>query len=242
LIILLFFDQYFVFRQKKKTIALIVGVLAMCCILFFRIPLIIFMIVSVMSGEFLRSGFNAQKIVAVFMIVGALLVAIFIFSEAIGFYLRRGNNVQYTDVEKAKKINPTLVFAAGVFGPFPTVIPNVEKESEDVSVYAPSLILKMYYSIYFVLSLYFLFKERKFSFIPIFAFCWIEILALSLIDSTFKLRYSFPHIPFFIVCAFYSIYYLHEKYPDKHHFLKQSILLGNIGLTLLVFMWNILRN
>jgi len=176
------------------------------------------------------------------MIVGALMMVIFSFSEVIGIYLRRGNNVQYKDIEKAKKINPTLVLASGVFGPFPTVLPNVEKRNEDVSVYAPSLIFKLFYSSYFVLSLYFLFREKKYSFVPIIAFCWIEILALSIIDSTFKLRYSFPHMPFFIICSFYSIYYLHEKYPNNYQIIKQSILLGNVGLVLLVFMWNILRN
>jgi hypothetical protein len=241
LILLLYFHQYLRFSETRKLVYLIRAGIVMLGILFFRVPIILFMIAAVAGGEFLSSGLDLKKVMAALSVFLGLLMFIFIFSETIIWYSNRTNPAYRQDAEKAKKINPAIVTASGVFGPFPTVTPKVKKRYEDVSVYAPSLIFKMFLSLYFVFAIYFIFKEKKYFFIPMLAFCWVELLGLSLIEQTFKLRYAIPHMPFVIIGAFYSLYYLYEKYPDKNHGIKQLIWMSNIGLISIIFFWNILR-
>ena len=202
----------------------------------FRSALLIFILVSSISGLLFRKGIDFRKLIAIIILAAITFVGVFQYRDSIQVYLNNTGSVE----QSTPKSLP-LVFMAGVLGPFPTIIPKTEKKYADVSVYAPSLIFKVILSLFFLYGAYFIFIEKQYQLIPLVIFCFIEIIALALVGSTFKLRYSIPHMAFIYIIGFYGI----QKVVLNE--VKYSKLLGEIAIGFqiasigIITFWNILR-
>lgn len=241
-IILVYFFAFIKYIRTKELKYLLVMSLSAPLLMLFRPAVLIFLLLATLSGFLFRKGINAQKAIAIMFMIGILGTGTYIFKEPISILLKRENSSVYKgEEEKSSKINLPLVAAAGIFGPFATIVPQTEDRFADVSVYAASLILKMVISLFFVYGSYYLFRERLFFAIPLIVFCYTEIMALTIIDNTFKLRYAFPHLPLLYIVGFYGLYLVYEKRIYNSKILGEigvGFQIGTIGLTLL---WNILR-
>ncbi|MFY0593581.1 hypothetical protein [Roseivirga sp.] len=245
-VVILLLVSYFHFLIKymntRKPGYFILMVLTGGSLATFRIALVLFTLVATAIAFVFRKGVDLRKALAIITLLGILGSSLYIYRDPVSSLINRENASVYKgDTETSSKINFPIVFAAGVFGPFPTIIPKTDKLQADVSVYAPSLILKVVISIYFLYGLVFMFKEKHYSMIALAAFCCIEILALTMIDSTFKLRYSFPHFPLFYIIAFYGMYYVFEKKWNESRLLREAAIGFQIASLGIVLLWNVLR-
>lgn len=233
---LYYYYKYIISNRIKYIILTIIFASTM---LFFRIPILFFLIAALLMGEFLRKGTTSDKLLFILIIYGIMIIFMFEYSEVIIYYIERINPIMHNPYdERITHSNTFLSIIVGFFGPFPTIVPA--DGFEDVSVYAPSLLIKVFLSPFFVISIILAFRQKVYSLLPLIFFCLIQITTLSFIDQTFKLRYSFIHFPFFIIAAIFSIYILTE-YKNKYYFLRKTILINIIILTGIVFFWNYLR-
>ena len=138
----------------------------------------------------------------------------------------------------SENANAPVSLVSGVFGPFPTIIPFPGKEN--ASIFAGSLVLKVFISAYFVVGAYFAFKARSAIAIGLSVYCFLEIGALTYLMETNEFRKGFPHIPFFLLLAVYGFESL-EKSGAKYNNLKKYILTGNFGFAVAIVAWNTLR-
>jgi len=132
----------------------------------------------------------------------------------------------------------TVGVVTGIFGPFPTLIPMPGKES--ISIFAGSLILKVFISAYFVIGTYFAYKDRNAIALGLAAFCLMEIGGLIYLLESFEFRLNFHHIGFFVLIAIYGFEKL-ETSKSEYQGLKKLIFTGNLALAGAIFAWNVLR-
>lgn len=227
-------------RNALYWIPIIIGAMSP---LLFRIEVSIFLIIAGLFGYFFRNGFSKSKIIFTSIIMVAFLSTVFLFRDTLKLAsLTRENATVYSgNQETSSNISLPIVAASGLIGPFPTLIPSSRKRLMDVSVYGASLIFKMSISLFAILGIAFVIIEKQYIMIPAVAFLLVETLALIIIDSTFKLRYSIPHYPFFYILGFYGMYQLFEK-QDRYKTLLTEISVGyQIGTIALVLLWNIVR-
>lgn len=242
LIILSYFYSLLKFMNNRKPGYLLLMLFAAVSLLFFRTALMLFVLISTIAGVVFRKGIGFKKAIAILFLIVFTGGGIYINKETIQIYLKRENVSVYAgDTETSSNINFAVVFAAGLFGPFPTIIPKTEKRFADISVYAPSLIFKVFISLFFLFGIYFILKEKHYHLIPIIAFCCVEIMALTLIDNTFKLRYAFPHYPFFYIISFYGLYYIYEKKVKETRLLREVATGFQLASLAIILLWNVLR-
>ena len=242
LIILSYFYSLLKFTTSRKSGYLWLMLFATLSLLFFRTALVIFLLISTVAGVVFRNGISFKKAVIILFLIAFTGVVIYFYKETFQIYFRQENASVYSgDTETSSNINFTIVFSAGVFGPFPTVVPKTDKRFADISVYAPSLIFKVFISLFFLFGIYFVFKEKHYHLIPIIAFCFVEIMALTLIDNTFKLRYVYPHFPFVYIIGFYGLYYVFEKRVNETRLLREIATGFQLGSLAFILLWNILR-
>lgn len=238
LLITLTFYFYYKYTTLNKIKYLIYFSITASSMLFFRIPVFIFLGLTFVSSFILIKSKIFYKILFLIIITFLLVVAYNYYSDVLITYLNRTNPVKDIQDVRLARMSLSLVALSGIFGPFPTIIPF--SGSEDVSIYGPSLLFKVFLSPYFLFSIYIALKEKKYIILPLIFFCFIQIFSLVILNQTFKMRYSYLHFPFLITSSLFVIYILNE-YKYKYRILRKIITLNHIFLIGFVFLWNYLR-
>ncbi|MDW3193288.1 MAG: hypothetical protein R8G66_13030 [Cytophagales bacterium] len=240
--ILVFFYFMLQFSLNNRKVFLFLMLCSGLMLGFFRIEVALFLFIAALGGMLFRNGLNLKKILVASVLFLSVLSVIFIFREPLKIVnFNRQNATVYKGEEQASKISLPIVVVSGVIGPLPTLIPHARKRLSDVSVFGASLILKMAISFFAIIGLFYVFRDSHHHLLPIVSFTLLETLGLIIIDSTFKLRYSLPHLPFMYILGFFGMYYLFEK-GIKYKKLIIEVALGfQIGTIGLALLWNVLR-
>lgn len=229
------YRSYHVFKKSRY---LILAFVVSLFVFFFRIPTALFLIFSIAGAEFIRKSKSLIRVVSI-GIIGASIVAAYAIAsrEFGGYFIFLNPDFQQTEEVSSGILFKLIGFVAGIFGPFPTIPTIAGKEAD--SLWAASLILKAFISIYAVYGAYLAFKTKKPILLVCVIFCLFNILALITIGKTFKVRYIIPYLPLFFLLAGYG--YDKIVRHSEYRFLKKSVLPVNIGVLLLILFWNILR-
>ena len=241
LFILICFKYYIDFITKKKISYLLLSFLIALSMFLFRIPILLMLLLSITLSELFRLKISPYKI-----FLGALslsIVSYYIYTNIdLLYFYASVSNWAFTGEAAWKEENASLflVILSGIYGPFPTITPIEFHYYHDVSVYANGLIVKMFFSFYFICSFYFIFKNKTYTLYAPAIFCIIEILALIFIEQTFKLRFAFIHFPIVFILSVYGISCI-SKHINKYKILTKINLISNICILMLIFAWNFLR-
>jgi hypothetical protein len=207
--------------------------------MFFRIPTVIFIFLSIFVAEQLKKGKGKKNILfsLILLVIGVFFTSNY--ADRITRYTRSYNTILRTKsgIQKPGNFLRSTAALAGIFGPFPTITPVLR--NRDTVMHGPTLILKGFLSTYFLFVVYFVWRRKEFNILPILLFSLMHIISLSYLIQTFKLRNHFTYLPFFISLSFYVIYIIHRE-PDYKR-IKFVINGINIGLVLVIFFWNLLR-
>ena len=234
---------YFIQSSEKGSLPLFFLGLLFCVLLtFFRVPIAFFTLISV--GIYLFFKRKRESMLAPLVLILSVFIGILfflLFRKYLPHY-----TLSFIDIlfYKESLIETNIQFAsavsmvAGFFGPFPTIIPFPGKENS--SIFAGSLILKVFISAYFFVGTYFSYKNKSAIGIAITVFCLLEIGSLCYLLETLELRKSIPHMLFFVLLAVYGFENI-EKLGSQYKSLKRIILTGNIGFAGVIFAWNTLR-
>lgn len=237
-IIIFSFYAFYKYLSTKSMIMLIYAVLAALLILFFRIPITLFLLASFGSFYFLGEKGFVKKIFFTSVIIS---IAIFILFELLvymnKYLLSYSDIVYYNTLQDDFTGLPPLFsgiisYVVGFAGPFPTLISRLGYES--LSIYAPSLTLKVFLFIPFLFGTLQIIKRKSKYFYPLVFFTLYEIITISFLWESFELRKVFPHFPYFFIIV---VYYFEKNYNKNNIFLRASY----FGVPLLIFIWNYLR-
>lgn len=213
-------------------------VLSIAPIFLFRVPVAAFLILSVAMAEM----FRLKASMAVWLVLLVVLIGVVsYFTPYVNVLIQYTGKVNYNiNPEGTVSKGPLLtlvVIAAGFFGPFPTIPATPGHEAD--SLWAASLILKSFISIYFIYGVVLVVKSKNPFLVAASLFCLLTILSLIFINNTFKVRYAIPYLPLFFLVAGYGYDTLTTS--AGHTFMKKTIAPVNILVLGLLLFWNILR-
>jgi len=237
-IILFSFYCFYKYLYLNSLKWLVFAILGAFLILFFRIPISLFLLGSFVSFFVFSEKRNLKKI---FLTTFFVVVLFFTLTVMLGYmnnYLVSYDDIVYyqstqDDFAGLPPFFSGLVsYVVGFAGPFPTIMSKIGEES--LSIYAPSLILKVFLFVPFIIGTILIIKQKLKYFYPILFFILIEIVTISFLWQSFEVRKVFPHFPYFFIIA---VYYFENNSNRNNFFLRASY----IGVPVLVFFWNYLR-
>lgn len=231
------FFFYSKYCEIKKTKFLFYSLGFSLILLLFRIPIALFVLMSISFTEFFYKNWSVKKLIFLILITGISLYLVLINLEVIVLYLRATNQAEDSGIYNTGLLFNVLVVLSGFFGPFPTILPLFDYR--DSSLWAPSLILKVFVSIYFIYGVYLVFKNKVSFLVCTATMCLLTIVSLIIAQATFKVRYIIPYLPLFFIIVGYAndVFSNTKEYP----FLKKTILPVNFVLIVFIYYWNILR-
>lgn len=239
------FYYYTKYIKTNKSLYFLVSILLGFMLMFFRVAIVAFILLSYFINEMIKRRNNIKIILPI--IIFSSIGAIFLISygDFITKFLIAKSYILFSkSLESSYIASSTVKFAyatsmlSGIFGPFPTVLPLLGKESH--SIYSSGLILKVFLSSYFLFSLKFAWKEKNHIILPIIIFCLLEITGLAYLLESFELRKAMPHIGLFLLASFYSYEQIHNNYKP-HKWMKNLILVFNSVFAVMIIFWNVLR-
>jgi hypothetical protein len=243
MLVVLSFDQYYKFINKKYILNLIYGLIFISLILFFRPILIAFILLSIGIGYLIykRKTISA-KIVFILIALLFVLVAPTIFI-IINRYLAGGFEFLVASRASQGMVIGSVPFTYAVnilaqaIGPLPTLLHDTNLL---ITIYAPGLIYRVLIAFPFWLGVIYIYKTKKYKIYPLLLFVLIEMFALALVMEGLELRKAMPHIPFVFIIAFWFL----DQYDNKQIVFKrpkrfkQLFKVSLFLLALLIFYWN----
>ena len=230
---------YFIFIRKKRYVFLFSSLLVCSLLIFFRVPVVLIMFLSIILPKYGKRRLTGRNMI---ILVSASTIAFAILNYRFDLLSRYLNIIGHISQVRFSH-NGIFVYAncilAGFLGPLPTFIPI--EGYENLSVYAVSLSLKCFLSVYFIIGIYLILKRKIAQEIkPIVFYSLFEIIAVISVADPFELRKSYLHIPFVIMISMFAFQHL---YQNKHKFMffkKCAFAYTHLGGGVL-FFWNYLR-
>jgi hypothetical protein len=238
--IILFFEFLTKFVKKRNFIYLIISIVFLLNIFFFR-PAVAFMIIFAIFSSLIY--INRKGLLGLFLIVPSIIFAINFFIQDIDFVIERyygsvevvSARAEYSAGITATKFNYIVSYISGFFGPLPTYTPVFGRLQQ--YFYAIAIGLRVFLSIFFWFGFLKLIKEKNFILLAVSFFVILEMFSLSLILQSFELRFNSPHLIFIYIISFYWLNNKRQKSSIKV-FEKKIISLYFIIATLMIVYWN----
>ena len=210
--------------KVKKILFYIFTIFSTLTVLLFRIPTFLFVLISITITQI------KLKLSFILFLISVVFILSFAYSDllSIGKYFFKLNQFSFIDVF----FSPV----SGIFGPFPTYL--IQEKFYLNNIYAPSLFIKALLSFFFVCGLVSIYRNKFYKYYPILVFSIVNIISLTLILETFKIRYSIVYLPLFYIISGYGIE-IFEKSKIKSKYLFFNLHFAFIFFIILFF--NILR-
>ncbi len=236
-LLLISYYLYYHFTDRRTVLRGGMFILVTSILMFFRIPLVIFIFLSVAITEFInRRGLSFGRLIVTFLALSAVLGVGILQYDKLEQYTRRFNTPLRIDAAEKGLERPSVslfmrstAMLAGIFGPFPSVVPL--DNNQDTVMHGPGLILKVFLSSYFIFGVFFAFRRKIYLFLPLILFCLMHIVSLSYLVHTFKIRNVLPYFPFFFLIAYYGFQMV---ICNQHPAVRQSVFLTNFFVIILI--------
>jgi hypothetical protein len=242
---------YFYYRYifLNKNIYLMLSLIWCLAVFFFRVPLMYFIIISLLTSEFVRFEFVSRikklKINYKLFMVASIVIIVVSYMLYANFYSinQYSSNIRVIgSTKQADFANYSYLFVyfnsfiSGYIGPLPTIMPI--PESLNLSLLSGSLILRVYLGLFFILGVYY--ARMNNLLIALVIFCVLEMSILSIILHSFEVRKCFPHFPFMILVSMYGLQNV-QKNHNHYLNLKTALAIYNPAILVLIISWNYLR-
>ena len=244
--IILSFDQYYQYFDRKKTINIVLLSTSMFLITLFRPAISVLILISMFFSFFV----SKRKSLGLILLIPLLSIFIFIIYSYVGLLLQNFIGIDLNSLLERKEFEGMIIISlpftivtnilASLIGPIPTIIPNLLKII--LSFYSVGLILKVLISSVFWIGVYFAFKRRFFKLYPLIFFLIFEALSLTFILEGLELRKSLPHFFIFYLIAFWFLDYLNKEDSFLLVTKKKVVKLAKFSFFIsfiLIIIWNL---
>lgn len=196
---------YYLYKYQKtqNLLYLATGGLTSFLIIFFRVPLALFVWISYASLLLSGNKGHIKRMLFLFLfVVIAVFAAGFIMYSSMR-YANSGDvtsSYQYVTTSLFQKV----VSAAGALtGPFPTMFQISTVELSQRPMYGAGLLFKFLLFFPFWKGLVHCVKTGTIELYPLYLFTVMEMMGLCVVVDGLEVRKSIPHIAFFVLCAFW---------------------------------------
>lgn len=239
---------YFLYKywRSQNMIYLAGGVLVSISLGLFRVPVALFMLAAYASLLLMGSR---DKIKLCFFIIVCCTALAFAYGAAqysANLYIKGGDvfgTYYFLHYNTFQKI---VLGLGALIGPFPQLLQIGDALSEK-SFYGSGLLFKLLLFYPFWKGLAYCIKGKRIELYPIFTFTVLEMISLILVLDGLELRKAIPHVPFFILAAFWYLNeidvmdYHEEKTTTRHLWVGYKMVVCMACAFIMSFIWNIYR-
>lgn len=202
LVVASFFFLY-QYKAKQNLLYLLAGGISSLFIIFFRVPIALFVWVSYAALLLLDGKSHVKKALFFFLffIVGVLGAGLVFYSSS--RYANSGDvtgSYQYVTTTFFQKMTSTM---GALVGPFPTLFQITTVKFTYKPLFGAGLLYKFLLFFPFWKGCIHAIKEKVVDAYPLYVFTILEIVGLCLVFDGLELRKAMPHVPFFILAAFW---------------------------------------
>lgn len=200
LLVILSVCLFYKYRERRDSFYIILGGVTSLLILFFRVPVAVFVWLVYAITLLLDSKGHVQKGLVVILIIAGFILSIGIVNYSSDRYVNSTASYMYGSTSLFQK----AVLALGaLFGPFPELLQLSSKTITYKSMYAPGLLYKFFLFFPFWKGFVYCLRSKATEVVPLFLFCLLEIAGLISVFDGLELRKAFPHFSLFILASFW---------------------------------------
>jgi 4-amino-4-deoxy-L-arabinose transferase-like glycosyltransferase len=240
-----YYYHKFINQGKQKYLLFAIGSASL--VVFFRVVVVLFILVSFIINEQLREGKSIKRLYVILLASLASFLFLENYSRHVFKFVRSVDDILTLSAgsESTALSGVSNQFAymtaigAGIIGPFPTILPKYG--SETISLFSSGLILKMFLSVYFVFSIPLAWSQKNAHAIPLIVFCLFQIFGLTYLLESFEVRKALPHIAILILLSVFAFEELKHGIKRYRYYSRKIMYVFNIGIALSITLWNLLR-
>lgn len=245
-IVIVSFYYLYVYWEHRKVRYLFMGIFFSILLLFFRVPVSLFLWAS--YGMLLVLGNNNRIKAALFVLIGFVVVvlALGIIIDNFNRYANGGEITQSYIYQTYSKFQKVVLYISSLIGPFPQLFEDIKPLSSK-TIYGSGLLLKFLVVCPFWLGFVYSVRTKKKIMYPIFTFCILEMVSLGIVLDSLEFRKGLPHVPFLILAAFWYMSEYDEDADDEviatpyYKRVKSIFGIWCIVVLIITITWNTLR-
>lgn len=242
--VLLGIEMYYKFLNTNNTLHLILSLIYLGMLSFFRPAIAMMFVLGVMLGTiFAKEGHKAIRVASILIVI--VVIAFFKgkIVEEINVYTTGGVDTLIEARESQGMVIGGVGFTYAVnilsqtIGSIPTLISDSKIST---MFYASGLIYKMLISIPFWIGVFYIFKEGFYKLYPIVLYIIFEMSALIFLMDGLELRKAISHIPFIFIVAFWFL----DRYDrdlieiKRVKLFKYFFYMSVISFVFIIWYWN----
>ena len=241
---ILAFDFYYRFIESKKIIYLLLMLLSLEAIMFFRPAISVLILAGMGISAFFSDDIKRYIKVTILLLFLAVLV---LFGGAIMAEVDDYTAGGIDGLIYARTIQGSIIgglpftYAVNILsqsiGPLPTIISSKKVLT---MFYTSGLIYRVLLSAPFWFGVIYIFKRRVYKLYPLVLFTIFEMSALAFLMDGLELRKAMPHIPMVFIIAFWFLdrYDIGAIKISKDYRFKRFFALLMFILVILILYWN----
>ena len=232
--------------NEEKVIYLIIALLFSVFMAFFRVPVMGLMWMGGITYLLLRKGSLETYVLVILVLLYIGTVSMSTLMDAWSRYTSDGDITKGENYIGATTFSIYTSIANACIGPFPEMLQVGDKIGYK-SLFGSGLYFKMFLALPFWLGFIHCIKEKVIMMYPLFVFTVLEIICISVVNDGIELRKSLPHIPTFILCAFWFMSEYDEGADEevrKTPYYRKTKFLFNLSVVVLffaTFIWSTYR-
>lgn len=233
---------YYKFMVTKEGKYIVLTLVTSLLTIFFRIPILIFLLSAILLNElFITKRVKLSKkfstIVLAFFILSYIYMYFLSYVNRYSFVADHAISRKLTVIKMSNNFILATNILSSIVGPLPTFF---KAERINSTIYAGSLVLKNYLSIFFIFGSFWALKAKNQFVVPILLFSVFNIIGLIVVIETFETRLSMPHISLVILISFYGLFYFFSNIKQLP-LTRLTVKIYNYILFFVLFFWNHLR-
>ena len=201
-IIIEYFAFFYKYVNEEKAIYLIISLFFSVVMAFFRVPVMGLMWMGGITYLLLRKGSLETYVLVILVLLYTGTVSMSTLMDAWSRYTSDGDITKGENYIGATTFSIYTSIANACIGPFPEMF-HVGEKLVYKSLFGSGLYFKMFLALPFWMGLIHCIREKVTNMYPLFVFTILEIICISVVNDGIELRKSMPHIPTFILCAFW---------------------------------------
>ena len=243
MVLLIIISIFFLYkyRNSRDPFCILIGGGASLLILFFRVPIAIFVWLVYAVTLLLDSKGHIQRGLVYLLLISGFILAVGILQYSSDRYV---NNMATYMFESTTLFQKVVLAAGALIGPFPDLLQLPSQNISYKPMYAPGVLYKFLLFFPFWKGFIYCLKSKATEVIPLYLFCLLEMVGLVSVFDGLEVRKAFPHFSLFILAAFwfmsrYDIDTTDEIRHSRYYYWANKEFAVSIWIVLIVTLaWN----
>ena len=197
------FYMLYQYQRRQKMLYLAIGGMTSLLIVFFRVPIALFIWLSYASILLLGDKGHIKRMLFMFVFVFIAIIAAGLVMYSSNLYANNGDVTHSYQYVTTTLFQKTVSSVGALVGPFPALFQISTVPFTAKPLFGAGLLFKFLLFFPFWKGFILCMKTRAVEMYPLFLFAIMEMVGLCLVFDGLELRKAMPHVALFILCAFW---------------------------------------